>query len=482
MKPVHRIPGTAMLCIVCCSWLVCSALYSQTRQYRAEEFRLDDNDGETIRLTAPHPMPGGASYSLVLPPSLPVSDFVLRGNSAGELSALDPGAAFNDVSWLISGNSSTNPASDFLGTSDSVDLVLRTNNIEQVRLTARGDVGVGTSSPVAPLHLLRTFPDTVAVDPFFNEPLAFGLRSELYNPAVPFPGGIYVSAAHLNFIQGATDMSGTGAFVGSGSLVVNTNTGGGIGGLIGVVGQAVQADAGSVVAGRAMGVQGSVQLSDGTINDAVGVSGEVFVEGGSMNRATVFATEFDVSGTGVLTEAFGLYVRNPYVDVGATLTEFTGIEIEDLTYGTTRTAIRYRGSGANAPFILEGDGDVGIGDETPDARLDVENSDAVVSTLELTNANVDGTALEITAGRMVLSYASGASATIPGNVVVYAVNDGNPGTAPTVALPATGTNGQILYVHVEDADGATVGGIGRAAGDNLTYLYAAGGWQLFHVN
>ncbi|MCB0712626.1 MAG: hypothetical protein KDD67_09880 [Ignavibacteriae bacterium] len=62
------------------------------------------------------------------------------------------------------------------------------------------------------------------------------------------------------------------------------------------------------------------------------------------------------------------------------------------------------------------------------------------------------------------------------------IDDATVSSAPTVGLPASGTNGQILYILVSDPDGATVGGVGRASGDKLTYLYLGGGWQLFHAN
>lgn len=51
------------------------------------------------------------------------------------------------TSWLLSGNSGTNAATNFLGTIDSVDLVFRTNNSERIRINANGNVGIGTSNP-----------------------------------------------------------------------------------------------------------------------------------------------------------------------------------------------------------------------------------------------------------------------------------------------------------------------------------------------
>ena len=42
--------------------------------------------------------------------------------------------------WLLNGNSGTVPGTNFLGTTDSVDLVIRTNNLERMRITTKGQI------------------------------------------------------------------------------------------------------------------------------------------------------------------------------------------------------------------------------------------------------------------------------------------------------------------------------------------------------
>jgi len=44
--------------------------------------------------------------------------------------------------WNLNGNSGTNPSTDFLGTSDSNDLLLKTGGIERVRIDKNGYIGV----------------------------------------------------------------------------------------------------------------------------------------------------------------------------------------------------------------------------------------------------------------------------------------------------------------------------------------------------
>lgn len=47
------------------------------------------------------------------------------------------------TAWALTGNASTDPATNFIGTTDAQDLVLRTNNIEKMRVTSTGYVGIG---------------------------------------------------------------------------------------------------------------------------------------------------------------------------------------------------------------------------------------------------------------------------------------------------------------------------------------------------
>ncbi|MEI6489151.1 MAG: tail fiber domain-containing protein [Bacteroidota bacterium] len=66
--------------------------------------------------------------------------------------ALNCGNTSND--WHLGGNSGTSPSSNFIGTSDSVDLIIKTNNQERLRVTALGKIGIGTSTPIAALHII----------------------------------------------------------------------------------------------------------------------------------------------------------------------------------------------------------------------------------------------------------------------------------------------------------------------------------------
>ncbi len=55
--------------------------------------------------------------------------------------------------WMILGNVGTSAATNFLGTADAVDLVIKTSNVEQMRVLSTGNVGIGLIAPTAKLHV-----------------------------------------------------------------------------------------------------------------------------------------------------------------------------------------------------------------------------------------------------------------------------------------------------------------------------------------
>ncbi len=67
----------------------------------------------------------------------------LTNNTAPESNANQPGVPSNN--WSLQGNYNSNPTKDKLGTTDYVDLVMVTNNIERLRITADGNIDIKRS-------------------------------------------------------------------------------------------------------------------------------------------------------------------------------------------------------------------------------------------------------------------------------------------------------------------------------------------------
>jgi hypothetical protein len=79
--------------------------------------------------------------------------------------------------WSLTGNSGTDPTTNFIGTTDAKDLIFKTNNSESIRVTSNGNVGIGTSSPQRALEIVS--PSA----PLRLKALSDGCYAEFYTPA-----------------------------------------------------------------------------------------------------------------------------------------------------------------------------------------------------------------------------------------------------------------------------------------------------------
>jgi hypothetical protein len=140
--------------------------------------------------------------------------------------------------WLQGGNAFG--AAGVLGTTDNNDLRLITNNIEKVRVTASGRVGIGSNNPAAKLHIVDTVGAGNAHVLISSNTNTFS-RYEINNVNAGTSAGagmLMINNANqaLQYYMG----SATNAFVPGGALIRTT----------GPLGLSITADNGAIAFGR----------------------------------------------------------------------------------------------------------------------------------------------------------------------------------------------------------------------------------------
>ncbi len=130
------------------------------RTNNTEAMRIDANQRVGIGTNAP-------SHTLhVAAPSNPLRLEGLQSlSNAGTILAVDANGVVYTTSassftasnaWSLTGNAGTDPTTNFLGTTDNQPLVIRTNNLERMRISTTGNVGIGISTPTNTLHVKAT--------------------------------------------------------------------------------------------------------------------------------------------------------------------------------------------------------------------------------------------------------------------------------------------------------------------------------------
>jgi hypothetical protein len=194
--------------------------------------------------------------------------------------------------WSVTGNAGTTPGTNFLGTTDSEAVVVKTANVERLRVASSGLVGIGTTAPAGQLNVVSTSQIAVRGD-YTGTGSSAGVRGSTTSRSGAAAGVSGVLAP-----DGAPGTNGAGVL---GTVTVKDATG------VGVLGH--HSGTGSGVFGYTDGAGTGVK-GQSTGADGVGVLGTALsgATGGSFTSDTGTAVYASTSGTGT---GYGVYAYGP---------------------------------------------------------------------------------------------------------------------------------------------------------------------------
>jgi hypothetical protein len=306
--------------------------------------------------------------------------------------ALDLSPAITSKAWSLTGNSGTSYATNFLGTTDNKSLRFKTNNTARMIIDSLGNVGMGTISPSAGLHVVKNSSGTNVITIQNTNAAGFssmdfysngGSLSSTFGFANASAGGIFSGRAYMNsynndfvltrnsseysiFIQGSSGNVG----IGTNSPGSKLDVSGGLrldGSTSGYVGLQAAAAAGSTTYtlpsadgtnGQALTTNGSGTLSWATANTFQPTYALV-----TTTQTTTSTSLVDIPGLSVALSPSSTYEFEAVLTVASSSTAGTN-------YG-----INYTGTGTNTvEALIDGNVDLGAGGHTLFQRISALNT------------------------------------------------------------------------------------------------------------
>lgn len=344
--------------------------------------------------------------------------------------------------WSLLGNAGTSAATNFLGTTDAIDMVIRTNNVERMRVSSAGNFGIGTA-PITTNHIIGSSTQTFGS--------LFGSQGILYSATSTNPtnNNNHTGAQFRGFAASGSRVRNLWGLEGDAFMGASIAGGLNIGQVAGVYGTAgAISGIASTTVGEIYGVLGLPQLFDPlNSTNLAGVASGVLLFSGNPTATNVslfkgICNAGDIS-SGTITNLYGINIPVLSKTAPATVTTAYGAYIDMPTAGTTNYGAYIGGT-------------LGVG-TNPITALDVNGAySARFSTA-----------------------AAAAAVVIPNNVSLFRLSAVGGSTANALSV-TTPQDGQFLTIINEDGDAATFAGFtipalsGSVAGVS-SFVYSGAG-------
>ena len=372
---------------------------------------------------------------------------------------LDISPAVKANAWALVGNSGTVAGTNFVGTTDAVDFVTKTNNTERLRVLSTGNVGIGTTAPGSALDVKGTIRLSGSTSGFVGLAAAAAAGATTYTlPAADGTAGFQLATNGAGVLSW-TDARGTTTNTLSSSVNTITST---------VNGVAATAPAVNSVSNTS-----SANTLLTTVNGIAGATVPII----NTNALSLTGSNLTSTINGLASNALDIspaVKANAWALVGNASTTASssviGTTANNNFIGTTDAIDWVAATSGYERLRIAKLGNIGIQNTAPSALLDIQSS-AAANAFNVTTGNVVNiTGNALTTGAA-LNVNSTGTITTGGNIASLTGNSATTGNILNLSGTAL-TTGSVLNATAGTTTGnavnVTANGVTTGNGINLS--------------